>query len=189
MARFHIRATPPTSPLLFEYGRGFPGFIEAYEHAGAMPWLADTARIERAWLDAYHAADAEPLSAAILGSVPPERLADLILVAHPATRIVRSGFAAVTIFAANRSEAPVHPIDASASEDALITRPDHDVVVTRLPPGGAVFLASLVAGRSLGEAAALALEASREFDIASNIAGMMEAGAFTAITLERHDGH
>jgi hypothetical protein len=26
-----------------------------------MPWLADTARIERAWLDAYHAADAEPL--------------------------------------------------------------------------------------------------------------------------------
>ena len=24
MARFHIRATPPTSPLLFEYGRDFP---------------------------------------------------------------------------------------------------------------------------------------------------------------------
>jgi hypothetical protein len=189
MARFHIRATPPTSPLLFEYGRGFPEFIETYEHAGAMPWLADTARIERAWLDAYHAADAAPLPAAILGSVPAERLADLIFVAHPATRIVRSGFAAVTIFAANRSEAPVHPIDASLPEDALITRPDHDVVVMRLPPGGAVFLTSLVAGQSLGEAAALALEASPEFDIASSIAGMIEAGAFTAITLERHDGH
>src|SRR3984885_7220439 len=53
MARFHIRATPPTSPLLFEYGRGFPDFIETYEHAGAMPWLADTARVERAWLFPY----------------------------------------------------------------------------------------------------------------------------------------
>ena len=189
MARFHIRATPPTSPLLFEYGRGFPEFIESYEHAGAMPWLADTARIERAWLDAYHAADAEPLAAATLGSVPPERLADLIFVAHPATRIVQSDFSAVTIFAANRSEAPVDPIDASLPEDALITRPDHDVVVTRLPPGGAVFLASLVAGQSLGEAAALALDASPAFDIASSIAGMIEAGAFTAITLEGHDGH
>jgi Putative DNA-binding domain len=31
MARFHIRATPPTSPLQFEYGRDFPGFIERYE--------------------------------------------------------------------------------------------------------------------------------------------------------------
>jgi hypothetical protein len=188
MARFHIRATPPTSPLLFEYGRGFAGFIETYEHADAMPWLADTARIERAWLDAYHAADAAPLSAAMLGSVAPERLADLIFVAHPATRIVRSGFSAVTIFAANRSEAPVDPIDASSPEDALITRPDHDVVVTRLPPGGAVFLTSLVAGQSLGEAAALALEASPEFDIASNIARMIEAGAFTAVTLERRNG-
>src|SRR5271155_5093317 len=28
MARFHVRAAPPTSPLLFEYGRDFPGFIE-----------------------------------------------------------------------------------------------------------------------------------------------------------------
>ena len=32
MARFHVRATPPTSPLLFEYGRDFPDFIESYEH-------------------------------------------------------------------------------------------------------------------------------------------------------------
>jgi putative DNA-binding protein len=188
MARFHIRATPPTSPLLFEYGRGFPGFIDTYEHAGAMPWLADTARVERAWLDAYHAADTEPLSAAILGSVPPERIADLIFVAHPATRIVRSGFSVVTIFAANRNEAPVDPIDASAPEDALITRPDHDVVVRRLPPGNAVFLTSLVAGQSLGEAAALALDDSPAFDIASAIAGMIEAGAFTAVTLEGQDG-
>jgi Putative DNA-binding domain len=189
MARFHIRATPPASPLLHEYGRGFPDFIESYEHAGAMPWLADTARVERAWLDAYHAADAEPLSPASLGSVPPERLAELILVAHPATRIVRSRFSVVTIFAANRSEAPVEPIDASHPEDALITRPDHDVVVRRLPPGSAVFLASLVAGQTLGEAAALALDASPTFDLAASIAGMIEAGAFTAISLERHDGH
>src|SRR5688572_20037767 len=27
MARFHICASPPTSPLLFEYGREFPDFI------------------------------------------------------------------------------------------------------------------------------------------------------------------
>ena len=76
MARFHVRATPPTSPLLFEYGRDFPDFIARYEHARAMPWLADVARIERAWLDAYHAADAEPLAPAALAAIPPDRLAE-----------------------------------------------------------------------------------------------------------------
>jgi hypothetical protein len=189
MARFHIRATPPKSPLLFEYGRDFPAFIETYEYARAMPWLADVARVERAWLDAYHAADAEPVSADTLGAFPPERLAEVVFVAHPATRIVRSPFSVVTIFAANRGEAPVDRIDASMPEDALITRPDLDVAVRHLPPGGAVFLANLIDGRSLGEAAASALEASPTFDIAQSIAGMIEAGAFTAATLETQHGH
>src|SRR5277367_6642097 len=40
MARFHVRAAPPTSPLLFEYGRDFPEFIERYEYAQSVPWLA-----------------------------------------------------------------------------------------------------------------------------------------------------
>ena len=182
MARFHVRATPPTSPLLFEYGREFPAFIEQYEHAGPMPWLADVARIERAWLDAYHAEDAASLLASALASFAPERLGDLVFTAHPATRIVRSAFSAVMIFAANRAEAPATRIDASVPVDALITRPDADVVVRRLPEGGAVFLSTLMSGHPLGEAAAAALQASPAFDIASNIAGMIEAGAFTAVT-------
>ena len=86
MARSHIRATPPTSPLLFEYGRAFPDFIEGYEFARQMPWLADVARIERAWLDAYHAANAAPLSPPALASIPVEQLAETALTAHPATR-------------------------------------------------------------------------------------------------------
>jgi hypothetical protein len=95
----------------------------------------------------------------------------------------------VTIFAANRDEAPVDRIDASLPEDALITRPGLDVAVRHLPPGGAVFLTRLVAGQSLGEAAAAALDTSPAFDIASSIAGMIEAGAFAAATLEKQDGH
>jgi hypothetical protein len=182
MARFHVRATPPSSPLLFEYGRDFPAFIETYEYARGLPWLADVARIERAWLDAYHAGDAEPLSSDALAAFPPERLAEAVFSAHPATRIVRSAFSAVSIFAANRGEAAVGLIDAGTPEDAMITRPDADVIVRHLPKGGAAFLQGLMSGQSLGEAAAFALEASPSFDIATNIAGMIEAGAFTTVS-------
>jgi Putative DNA-binding domain len=187
MARAHIRATPPTSPLLFEYGHDFPDFIAQYEPASSMPWLADVARIERAWLDAYHAADAAPLAPAALASVAQEDLAGLVFIAHPATRIVRSRFSAVTIVAKNRGSEPPSRIDASIPEDALITRPDLDVVLRRLPPGGAEFLENLMAGRPLGEAAASALQAAPSFDIAANIAGVVEAGAFTAVALGQCD--
>jgi Putative DNA-binding domain len=182
MARFHIRETPPTSPLLLEYGRDFPAFIERYEYAQSLPWLADVARIERAWLDAYHAADAAPLSPIALSKVAPDQLADLVFTTHPATRIMRSSFAAVTILAANRGTEPAGTIYAATPEDALITRPDFDVAVRRLPPGGAIFLACLMSGRALGDAAAAALDCSPAFDLATNIAGLIEAGAFTSLT-------
>nr|WP_249807018.1 DNA-binding domain-containing protein [Bradyrhizobium sp. 1] len=183
MARFHIRQTPPASSLLFDYGRDFPEFIAAYEYARPHPWLADVARIERAWLDAYHARDAAPLVPARLAAVAPDRLGDLVFTPHPAAAVVRSPFSAMTIFAANRETTPVERIDASTPEDALITRAEFDVVVRHLPPGGAVFAIHLMSGRPLGEAAASALEASPDFDIASNIAGLIEAGAFTSISL------
>jgi hypothetical protein len=181
MARSHIRATPPASPLLFEYGRDFPAFIEAYEYAQDTPWLADTARIERAWLDAYHAADAPPLSPDVLAAVPPDTVGDLVFTAHPTTRIVRSPYPAVAIFAMNRIEGPVTPLESSAAEDALVTRPEMEVAVRLLPPGGAAFLTSLLGGERLGEAAATAFAEAPSFDLTGSIAGMIEAGVFTAI--------
>ena len=104
-----------------------------------------------------------------------------VFIPHPAMRIVRSPYAAVTIFAANRGRAPPARIDASRPEDALFTRPEFDVAVRHLPPASAVFAAGLASGQPLGEAAATALEASPDFDLASNIAGLIEAGAFTSL--------
>ena len=180
MARRHVRATPPTSPLLFEYGRDFPAFIEGFEHAQDIPWLVDTARIERAWLGAYHASDAPPLSPDALAAVSQNRLDRLVFAPHPATRIVRSPYPAVAIFAANRADGTVAPVRSGAAEDALITRPEMDVTVRQLPPGGAAFLTSLIEGETLPAAAAAALAGTPCFDLPASIAGMVEAGVFTS---------
>ncbi len=181
MARFHVRANPPCSPLLFEYGRDFPEFIEQYEYAQSVPWLSDVARIERAWLDCYHAADAEPLSASALNRVPADRLASLIFLPHPAVRIVCSGFSAVSIFAAHRNEEHADPLDMFGPQDALITRPGQDVTVRHLPAGGAVFLSRLIEGYSLASAVSSALEVTPSFDLPANIGGMIDAGVFTTL--------
>jgi Putative DNA-binding domain len=186
MARFYVRSTPPRSSLLFEYGHDFPDFMGRYEYAQGMPYLADTARIERAWLDAYHAADVPPLRAQALRAIQPDLLADVVFVPHPATRIVRSRFAAVTIFAANRQEGRVERIDASVPEDALITRPDQEVTVRRLPRGGATFLMQLLSGRTLGDAGASAFDVAPGFNLAANVAGMIEAGVFSTLHVGGH---
>ena len=133
MARFYVRATLPVSPLLFEYGRDFPAFIETYEYARGMPWLPDTARIERAWLDAYHAADLPTLTAGSLTSIESASLAEARFTPHPAARVVRSTYPAVSIFAMNRTGSPVSTLRSNVEEDALVTRPDQDVIVARLP--------------------------------------------------------
>jgi hypothetical protein len=181
MARFYVRAVPPSSPLLFDYGQDFPDFIERYEYAQSVPWLADVARIERAWLDAYHAADVQPLLPHDLAAIPSGELASTVLKPHPATRVIRSRFSAVTAFTASRSDGPSGQIEIVEPEDALVTRPALEVEVRRLPPGGAIFVSSLIAGEALGVAASAALSDSPAFDLSANIRGLLEAGAFTTI--------
>ncbi|MEI2298608.1 DNA-binding domain-containing protein [Ensifer sp. MJa1] len=181
MARFHVRETPPTSPLLFEYGQDFPAFIARYEYARSMPWLADVARIERAWLDAYHALDAVPLTPEALAAFPPDRLGGAVFERHPAARIVRSAFPAVTIFAANRASDPVGPIETSAPESALITRPELDVAVRHLTPGAEILLSLLLAGVPLAPAATQAARRDPMLDLAAIIAMALDAGAFSSL--------
>jgi hypothetical protein len=61
------------------------------------------------------------------------------------------------------------------------------VEVHRLPPGGAVFLAALVQGTTLAEAAGEALSLAADFDLSANLAGALKAGAFTGLSTGADD--
>ncbi|GAB4358255.1 MAG: DNA-binding domain-containing protein [Oricola sp.] len=181
MAREFVRAHPPSSPLLFLYGTGFPAFIESFAPAASMPYLADVARVERAWLTAYHAADLEPLAPAALGAVPPDRLAEAVFAPHPATGLVRSPYAVFEIYDANCNAQTVGPIEIGRPQSVLVTRPGLDVEVTALPDGDDAFFESLIAGATLGEAAEAGLRAADGFDIDNAIRGLLQTGAFAAV--------
>ena len=183
MARFHVRATPPTSPLLFEYGRDFPDFIAALR---PMPRRC---RGWRTWRGSS-GPGSTPTTPRMRRRCAPRRAGvasrrtgspDAVLTPHPAMRIVRSRYPGGQHLRREPGSGPVGRIAAAEPEDALITRPGLEVAVRRLPPGGAAFLARLAAGEPLGAAAAAALAESPAFDLAANIAGMLEAGAFTAM--------
>jgi hypothetical protein len=181
MARAYALAEPPRSPMLMDYGVTFADFIAGFAPAAALPYLPDVARIERAWREAYHAADAEPLAAEDFASVGADAVAGLKLQLHPSLRLLRSRFPAQTIWTMNASDGEVRPVDLAQAEDTLIVRPETQVEVRRVPPGGAAFLATLQQGVTLGEAAAAALGDDARFDLAGNLSGLIAAGAIAAI--------
>ena len=177
MARAHALGEPPATPVLLDYGAGFPDFIERFEPAGSLPYLADVARIERAWTEAYHAPEAGALDAAMLYKIPLDQAAELRFTFHPSVRIVRSRFPALTIWRMNVADGVPAPLDLDAGgEDTLVVRPEANVEVRAIPPGGVEFVAALAVGESLMEAAKAALRAATSFDLAAHLTALLGAG-------------
>jgi hypothetical protein len=185
MAGAYIRFDPPRSPVLLEYGGGFPSFIETFKPAASVPYLADVARIEWAWMEAYHAQDASPLAAAAFSGIPTDALPSIRLRLHPSIRVVRSLMPAVTIWRMNIADGVPGPVQFdNLGEDALVIRPAATVEVRSMPAGGADFLAALGEGCSVLDAADSAVAHAPSFNLSVNIAGLIEAGAFVACGLD-----
>jgi hypothetical protein len=181
MAKEFVRAHPPKSRLLAEYGDELAGFIESFEPLADYPFIPDVARLERLWLDSYHEADAPVLDGAELAKLDPDALFASRFLVHPATRLFASPYAAVTIMSANRAEGEVPTIDASKPEHGLITRPTLQVDVRTISASSHLFLTSLINGSPLADAAGAAMEAEAGLDLASNLQGMLAAGVFTSL--------
>lgn len=178
LASLYLERHPPRSPLLFEYGREMGTFLAGFEPLSHLPYLPDLARLERAWLDAYHAEDAKPLDGETLAVCPPEDLPGLTLKAHPAMRIVASPYAILDIFNANRGQiAERRRINAANAQTVLVTRPQLTVQLAGISSGQAAFMEQLSAGKPFAEAIGAAQARDPGFDLASAIALMIESGA------------
>jgi hypothetical protein len=175
MAQSYALQNLPRSPVLIEYGASFPRFIAGFEPAGSLPYLADVARLESAYWQAYHAENAAPIEAAAFAALGSTRLHELCFDMLPSMAIVRSAFPIVAIWRTNVEDEEIAEVDMNTAEDALVARPHMDVEVRRLPAGANVFLSLLQQGMALGEAAGVAADASPEFDLASNLAGLVQA--------------
>ncbi|MBA7613668.1 hypothetical protein ES703_20922 [subsurface metagenome] len=178
MARAYAMVAPPRSPIMLDYGAGFPDFVRQFEPAAVLPYLADVARIERAWTEAYHAAEASPVDPSAFVGIAPDELAAVRLALHPSLRLVRSNFPALAIWQMNISDGVPAPVDlASGGEDVLVVRPLSDVEVRSIPKGSLEFIKALGDGASLLTAFESALEANSGFDLSANLSDLMRAGA------------
>ena len=177
LARAFIRARKPRSPVMIAYGDDFPEFIGGRE--GVAPSLADVARLETAWVEAYHAADADAAIVADLAGLGNDRLPGARIAFHPAAHLLRFSTPAASIWAeAQGCAGPAEPIG-DVAEDALVTRPNTDVNVRVLPPLAYDFALKLKDGATLIEAAAAMNDPA--FDFGTHLVGLVESGAVASL--------
>lgn len=181
MARLYVADHKPASPIMQHYGADFAAFIESFDPARAVPYLADMARLEAAWSVAYNAADRPPMPIAALAAIDQPMLPELRLAAHPAAGLISSTFPVGSIWSAHQAEGlVVRP----GAEAVLVTRPVLEVMVTVIPPSDAVFARHLFDGADLGTAAAAATSLSEGFDLGRALVGLCSLGAFAQPNLK-----
>jgi len=186
MARIYAAAFPPSSPIMLQYGDGFADFIATFPPAASLPYLADVARLERAWSEAYHAADALPLKLEELASIPPDGFGGIHLELHPSLRLVRSQFPIVSIWQMNLEGGTPAPVDLSIAENALVVRPMADVEVRKLTPSSATFVDALMHGGTPAEATIQSFSLSPAFDVGGNLADLLGLGLVAGYRFGTH---
>jgi hypothetical protein len=165
---------PPTTPGLLRFARNDEG---GSTHLIAC--LVDVARLENAWVEAYHAQDAGVATVVELAALGPDSLPGARIVFHPAARLLRFATPAASIWASAQNSEHAAALIEGPGEDALITRPDCDVRVRVLPPLAHDFALQLRDGATLIEAAAAMNDPA--FDFGAHLVGLVESGAVASI--------
>jgi hypothetical protein len=181
MARAFIAQALPVQPVLSEYGEGFPAFVDIYEPARGLPYLADVARLDWALNLAFNSPMGRRLTAADLSSIPGEQLSSMKVGLAPGTCVIRSTYPLDRIWSASQPDASTATVDLGGGDAWLLVfrRPD-DAGFIALTEAEALFIAALAAGASLEDAALAAFAANARFDLSVTFRRLLDLGVFVA---------
>lgn len=183
-ARRFLIENPPTSRSLALFGEGFPHYLSAHPETNQNIVACDMAHLERAWLEALHAGDADPLAPETLASVG-ERLPEARFVPHPAARIVASQVSIVDHWRVRRpgNDGPTSQIGEVGAQGALVTRPKLSVQISVLTNAERVFGENLFRGEPVSLSFDDAVNSDPAFDLTQAFRKYLVAGAFTKTEL------
>jgi hypothetical protein len=174
-ARAFLIFDPPRSPLLWQYGDGFPTFLAALPDLGGHQYLPDIAAFEWALNVAEHADDVDLLRAEDL----PDAIETLTLTLHPSAQRLSTPFPISEIWQVHQPESPaVERIQlAGGGERLLVWRRGIRVCWQKLNHGEDRMLAELGGGATL-HAAMLAASVHEDFDFPASFSWMLDGGIF-----------
>ena len=122
LAAVFIQQHPPRSAALHEYGAELADYIAGFQPLSALGYLADIARLERARLCAFHAADAPVLS---LADIDPATLTERLahpMHWHPSVTLLCSDHPLYRLWASQHGKAAAPSAQDWPAENVLVWR-------------------------------------------------------------------
>ena len=176
-----VRQHPSQSGDLNQYGGQWAAFLGAYPHAKELPYLPDVARLEWAWHQAFHAADARAFDLARLAAIPAEEHAALRFKLHPAARLIQSDFPLLRIWQVNQPTfAGDMTLDWDVPRDTLLVYREIvdgvEVTIKRITSGEHAFLRALQEHATLDAAVTAAVSVDAAFELQSFLLGAFQSG-------------
>jgi hypothetical protein len=181
-ADIFISQEPPRTAWLDFYGGGFPEFLESFDPAAVLVYLADVARLEWAVGCALHALDAAPLAPADLASVAEGDQSRVCFEPQPAVSLVSSKYPVDAVWRAvlAHDDAAMAAIDLSSGKVwLLVERNANGIEVMRLDEPRWRFAEALFSGRPLS----VALESIASAQAPRWLAEHLAAGHFGGFSL------
>lgn len=181
-----VRAHPPATPRLFEFGDRLPGFLAEFPPCGHLGYLPDVARLEWAMQAAMHAGDAPPLAATALVTLPAEEVGRAVLGLDPSLSLIASRWPIDRMWRANQPDAD--PETRIALDQGRVwievRRLGDDVVFRTLEAGTFAFRAALLRKQPLEAAADAGLAADSAFDLPGALRALFDEEAAVSLTVQ-----
>lgn len=179
MAKEYLYVSPPSSPVLLEFGDGFAAFIESFEPARPLNYLSDVAKLEYQWQKSCHAIDVPSVDADYFAAIEPDSLYQQSLVCHPSLQLIHSDYAVGSIWQQHQqSLESLQSIDVDQAEWLVIVRPEYEVQICFMDEPGYRFIDLLRGNASLGSAITELSGVFPEWDIGQALAFSIQNGFF-----------
>jgi hypothetical protein len=179
VARGYIDRHPPQRGTLTGYGDRFSDWL--LSQSAQPSWLADMARLDWAWLDCLHGANAYPIGIQSLQALQEEGgdIADTDLVLLPNVQLLTTStqiFSLWTETRAGKGGWAATPSIVSRPQRVLFWRPELEVYVRLLSRSEWLFFDALVRKPDLYTAASEVLESYPDYDLQKQFSDLLQNG-------------
>ncbi len=188
MTLLYVKSNLPQSCVLSTYGASFPDFVAQFPPVISLPYLADVARLEYAYVQIYHCRDSKPIDqnqiSHLLMNVG--HLTELSVCLRPAVFLLKSSFAIGSLWLAHQGSLDIAQISPLLPENILLIRPALDVEMLKLSNADASFIEALKDGVNLSESAAAAISIDANFNIIETLLLLLQHQLILSISFKEH---
>ncbi len=174
---------PSQSGDLNASGGELANFLQSFEPARPLLYLADVAQLEWHVHAAHFAADCAPLDLCALGALAETGNTRLKLGLHPAVAVVGSAYPLFRIWEVHQDDFEGEcAVDlGGGGEQVVVFRPQFRTTVAKIAPAQAEFLNAVLRGSLFPEALSAALAVDAQFDLTRSLNEWVTANIVVAI--------